>query len=265
MAKAGLRDYEKPVGCYLFVGPTGTGKTELARQLATFCSMSLSRFDMSEYMESHSVSRLIGSPPGYAGYDKGGLLTDAIEKANPEVFNILLQIMDYGKLTDTVGKTVDFRNAIIILTANSGAEEYSKQKIGFGKEDTHGSEQAMKIVEETFSPEFRDRLDKIIMFNPLNDEVIGMIIDKTIKELGEQLADKKVRIEVGDSAKEYLTKKCFGLRKHGGARLLEREVDNEIKQKIAEEILFGDLRKGGAVDIAAKNNILDFGFKTLSA
>ncbi len=277
MAKAGLRDHEKPVGCYLFVGPTGVGKTELARQLATFCSMSISRFDMSEYMESHSVSRLIGSPPGYAGYDKGGLLTDAIdkapysvvlfdemEKAHPELFNILLQIMDYGKLTDTVGKTVDFRNTIIILTANSGANEYSKNKLGFGAQEDYGSEKAMKIVEETFSPEFSHRLDKIIMFNPLDDKVVSMIIDKAIKELAEQLADKKVRIEFADSAKEYLIKKCFGKEKHGGARLLEKEIDNEIKQNIAEEILFGKLKNGGKVEITAKLDELMFTFEGLN-
>lgn len=277
MAKAGLRDHEKPVGSYLFVGPTGVGKTELARQLATFCSMAISRFDMSEYMEPHSVSRLIGSPPGYTGYDKGGLLTDVIdkapysvvlfdeiEKAHSDIFNILLQIMDYGKLTDNVGKIVDFRNTIIILTANSGADEYNKNQIGFGAEQDYGSQKAMKVIEETFSPEFRDRLDKIIMFNPLDDKVISLIIDKALKELAAQLADKKVRIEIANPAKEYLIKKCFGKEKHGGARLLEREIDNEIKQNIAEEILFGKLQNGGAVNVTYAKNNLVFTYRSLN-
>ena len=276
MSKAGLRDFDKPVGSYLFVGPTGTGKTELAKQLAFYCSMELCRFDMSEYMESHSVSRLIGSPPGYAGFDKGGLLTDEvdkapysvilfdeIEKAHPEVFNILLQIMDYGKLTDNVGKTVNFSHTIIIMTANSGAEEYTKQRIGFGSEESYGSQEAMKVIEKTFSPEFRERLDKIVMFNPLNDEVVALIIEKTIKELAELLADKKVRLEVDYSAKKYLTENCFGAGKRGGARLLEKIVDDEIKIKVAEEILFGSLQKGGSIAVKADDNQLKFEIQAL--
>lgn len=275
LAKAGLRDYEKPVGCYLFVGPTGTGKTELAKQLAVFCGMAVSRFDMSEYMEPHSVSRLIGSPPGYAGYDKGGLLTDAvdkapysvvlfdeIEKAHHEIFNVLLQIMDYGKLTDNVGKIVDFSHTIVIMTANSGAEEYKKQKIGFRASDVFGKEEAMKVVEDTFSPEFRDRLDKIVVFNPLDNDVISLIIDKSIKELGEQLADKKVRIEVDNKAKNLLIENCFGVGKHGGARMLEKTVDNEVKRMIAEEILFGKLKRGGTVLVTADDEGLAFEFNS---
>jgi ATP-dependent Clp protease ATP-binding subunit ClpA len=271
MASAGLRDTNKPVGSYLFAGPTGTGKTELAKQVAHFCSMQLLRFDMSEYIESHSVSRLIGSPPGYAGYDKGGLLTEAvdkapysvvlfdeIEKAHSDIYNILLQIMDYGKLTDNVGKTVNFSHTIIIITSNSGADQYSKNKIGFGEYDGYGTSQAIKELEKSFTPEFRDRLDKIIMFNSLHQETIDKIIDKAIKELAEQLADRNVRIIISKDAREYLSTKCFGVNSNGGgARMLERVVDNEIKQKIADEILFGDLSRGGEVEVIFEDNAIN--------
>jgi ATP-dependent Clp protease ATP-binding subunit ClpA len=271
MASAGLRDFDKPVGSYLFAGPTGTGKTELAKQLASLCSMELIRFDMSEYMESHSVSRLIGSPPGYAGYDKGGLLTEAIdkapysvvlfdeiEKAHPDVFNILLQIMDYGKLTDNVGKSVNFSHSIVVITANSGAEGFSKNKLGFGDSEGYGESEAYKEIEKTFTPEFRDRLDKIIMFNKLNEKTINKIIDKSIKELAEQLADRNVRIKVDNSAMEYLSEKCFGINSNGaGARMLERVIDNEIKQKIADELLFGKLTNGGEVIVALEGQNLN--------
>lgn len=274
MSMAGLRDFNKPVGCYLFAGPTGTGKTELAKQLANLCSMELIRFDMSEYMEPHSISRLIGSPPGYSGYDQGGLLTDAlekapysvilfdeIEKAHSDVFNLLLQIMDYGKLTDTVGKTVNFSHAIIIMTSNSGADQYNKHKLGFGEDVKFASNQAIGLLESNFSPEFRDRLDKIIMFNPLNDEMINKIIEKTMKELAEQLADKHVRIEVDHSVQEILVDKCFK-RLPGGARMLEKAVDEEIKKRIAEEILFGKLSKGGLAKIKYEDGAMHFTFRS---
>lgn len=274
MAKAGLRESTKPTGCFLFVGPSGTGKTELAKQLAKFSNMELIRFDMSEYSEPHSISKLIGTPPGYSGFDQGGLLTEAvsktpysvvlfdeIEKAHKEAFNILLQIMDYGRLTDNTGKVVNFSHTIIILTANSGAELHSKKKVGFGEAEIFDTYSAFKILENTFSPEFLNRVDDVLYFNQIDNSIISLIIEKSIKEMSAQLADKNVSFQIDDSVLNYLTEQSFGKEKTGGARLLERVIDNEIKQPIAEEILFGDLKNGGAVKITAEKGKLCFKYK----
>lgn len=271
LSKAGLKKSTRPIGCYLFSGSTGVGKTELANQLAKFCNMELLKFDMSEYSEGHSISRLIGSPPGYVGFDQGGLLTeevannpyavvlfDEIEKANPEIFNLLLQIMDEGKLTDANGKTVDFDHTIIILTTNVGANEPARAAIGF---NNHNSQKPhIEAINRTFNPEFRSRLDNIIIFNALNTEIINMIIDKNIKHLAAQLQARKVRISIDKAAKKYLADNC--LAQENGARALDRIIDTQIKQKIADEILFGQLRKGGSIVISydSKDNDLDFKF-----
>lgn len=272
MAKAGLRRNEKPTGCYLFAGLTGVGKTELAKQLAHFSNMEMIRFDMSEYAESHSVSRLIGTPPGYVGFDQGGLLTEAIskqpysvvlfdeiEKAHKDIYNIMLQIMDYGKLTDSTGKTINFAHSIIIMTTNAGAEQMMKAVIGFGDNSISALKSGVEELQHIFTPEFRNRLDSVIYFNPLNETIIMMIIDKLIKELGTQLADKRVSLDVDKSVKNYLLKSGFD--QNNGARMLERLVDNEIKRKIADEILFGSLKKGGKVRVKLdKNKQLSFTF-----
>jgi ATP-dependent Clp protease ATP-binding subunit ClpA len=270
MARAGLRNFNKPVGSFLFVGPTGTGKTELAKQLALKTNMDLIRFDMSEYMEPHAVSRLIGAPPGYAGYDKGGLLTEAvdqapysvvlldeIEKASSEIFNILLQIMDYGKLTDNSGKVINFSHTILILTANSGAAEFTKKQIGFENSSVHNFEAAMKVVENTFSPEFRNRLDDIIMFNSLDENIVMDIISKLFKDLESLLEDKNVSIKLSRTVKTFLLSECFGAGKKGGARALERIIESKVKQFIADEILFGKLKKGGVVYVNAVNSKIE--------
>src|SRR5271170_1430825 len=261
LARAGLRDPEKPIGSYLFSGPTGVGKTEAARQLASSLGLELTRFDMSEYMERHTVSRLIGAPPGYVGFDQGGLLTDAIdqhphcvllldeiEKAHPDLFNILLQVMDYGKLTDHNGKSVDFRNVILIMTTNAGAMDMAKPAIGFGSDVRTGDDE--EAINRLFTPEFRNRLDSVISFAALTPETVGRVVDKFILQLEEQLADRNVTIELTDESRKWLAEK--GYDRLFGARPLARIIQEHIKKPLAEELLFGQLSKGGIVRVTRK-------------
>ncbi|WP_114395636.1 ATP-dependent Clp protease ATP-binding subunit ClpA [Oleisolibacter albus] len=258
LARAGLREPEKPIGNYLFSGPTGVGKTEVAKQLARTLGIELTRFDMSEYMERHTVSRLIGAPPGYVGFDQGGLLTDAvdqhphcvllldeIEKAHPDLYNILLQVMDHGKLTDHNGKTVDFRNVILIMTTNAGAADMAKPAIGFGREVRTGED--TEAINKMFTPEFRNRLDAIIAFSGLTAEIVARVVDKFVMELEAQLGDRGVTIELSEDAREWLAKK--GYDPVMGARPLARTIQEHVKKPLAEELLFGKLTKGGAVKI----------------
>ena len=269
MARAGLREPDKPVGCYLFSGPTGVGKTEVARQLAHVLGVALVRFDMSEYMERHSVSRLIGAPPGYVGFDQGGLLTDAadqnphmvllldeIEKAHPDLFNILLQVMDYGKLTDHNGKTVDFRNVILIMTTNAGAAELARAPIGFARTAREGDDE--EAIKRTFAPEFRNRLDAVIRFAGLTPAVIGRVVDKFVIQLEEQLADRDVAIELSAAARAWLAEKGYDATY--GARPLARLIQEAIKKPLADELLFGRLAKGGRVRVGLKNGKPSFGY-----
>tara|TARA_B100002003_G_scaffold196029_1_gene186073 strand:+ start:213 stop:2543 length:2331 start_codon:yes stop_codon:yes gene_type:complete len=266
LSRAGLREPEKPIGNYLFAGPTGVGKTEVAKQLSETLGVELLRFDMSEYMEKHSVSRLIGAPPGYVGFDQGGLLTDGIdqhphcvllldeiEKAHPDVFNILLQVMDHGRLTDHNGKTVDFRNVVLIMTSNAGASELAKSAIGFGRDRREGEDTA--AIERTFTPEFRNRLDAIISFGPLPKEVILQVVEKFVLQLEAQLMDRGVSIELTKPAAEWLADKGYDDRM--GARPLGRVIQEHIKKPLAEELLFGKLVKGGLVKVAVKEGQLD--------
>ncbi|QKR98221.1 ATP-dependent Clp protease ATP-binding subunit ClpA [Sphingomonas sp. CL5.1] len=267
LSRAGLRDPEKPIGCYLFTGPTGVGKTEVAKQLASIMGIPLQRFDMSEYMERHSVSRLIGAPPGYVGYDQGGLLTDAvdqnphsvllldeIEKAHPDLYNILLQVMDNGKLTDHHGKTVDFRNVILIMTTNAGASDMARETVGFGNLTREGEDE--QAVQRMFTPEFRNRLDAIVPFSYLPPEVVARVVDKFILQLELQLADRDVHIKLTDDARQWLTDK--GYDKLYGARPMSRLIQEKIKQPLAEELLFGKLVHGGEVTVKLKDGALAF-------
>ncbi|MSP51250.1 MAG: ATP-dependent Clp protease ATP-binding subunit ClpA [Alphaproteobacteria bacterium] len=267
MARAGLREGEKPIGSYLFSGPTGVGKTEVARQLAKIMGIEMVRFDMSEYMERHTVSRLIGAPPGYVGFDQGGLLTDAIdqhphavllldeiEKAHPDLFNLLLQVMDHGKLTDHNGKTIDFRSVILIMTTNAGASEASKNAIGFGRGRREGEDE--EAIKRLFTPEFRNRLDSVIQFAGLAPDVVALVVDKFILELEDQLADRSVAIELTNEARVWIATK--GYDDLYGARPLARFIQENVKKKLADELLFGRLVKGGTVLIKLGNNELDF-------
>jgi len=269
LSRAGLRDQEKPIGNYLFSGPTGVGKTEVAKQLASTLGIELTRFDMSEYMERHSISRLIGAPPGYVGFDQGGLLTDAIdqhphsvllldeiEKAHPDLFNILLQVMDHGKLTDHNGKTVDFRNVILIMTTNAGASDLAKESIGFAREARTGEDE--DAIKRLFTPEFRNRLDAVIAFSGLTQEIVGRVVEKFVMQLEAQLADRNVTIELSSAAKEWLAER--GYDRLYGARPLARVIQEHIKKPLAEELLFGRLTKGGAVKVTLKDKKLDFEF-----
>ena len=271
LSRAGLREPEKPIGSYLFSGPTGVGKTEVARQLAKTLGLELIRFDMSEYMERHSVSRLIGAPPGYVGFDQGGLMTekidqhphsllllDEIEKAHPDLYNILLQVMDYGKLTDNNGKTVDFRNAIIIMTTNAGAAEMAKPGIGFNSSMRFGDDE--EAINRTFSPEFRNRLDAIVPFAPLSPDTIGRVVDKFVMQLEVQLSDRGVTIALTDAARAWLGRK--GYDPAMGARPLSRIIQEHVKKPLADELLFGRLTKGGAVTIDAIDDKLEFSYSS---
>src|SRR5450631_3438768 len=258
LARAGLREPEKPIGCYLFSGPTGVGKTEVAKQLAASLGVELIRFDMSEYMERHTISRLIGAPPGYVGFDQGGLLTDGvdqhphsvllldeIEKAHPDLFNILLQVMDHGKLTDHNGKQIDFRNVVLIMTTNAGASELAKQAYGFTRSKREGDDH--EAINRMFAPEFRNRLDSIITFSHLNSEIIAKVVEKFVLQLEAQLADRDVTIELSDEASKWLID--HGYDEQMGARPMSRVIQEYIKKPLADEVLFGKLKGGGHVKV----------------
>ena len=266
LARAGLREPEKPIGSYLFAGPTGVGKTEVAKQLAEVLGVEMLRFDMSEYMEKHSVSRLIGAPPGYVGFDQGGLLTDGVdqhphcvllldemEKAHPDVYNILLQVMDHGKLTDHNGRTVDFRNVILIMTSNAGAAEQAANAIGFGRDRRVGEDEA--AIERTFSPEFRNRLDAVISFSPLPREVILKVVEKFLVQLDAQLQERGVSIEpYSEDVLAWLADR--GYDEKMGARPMARIIQEHVKKPLADTLLFGDLKNGGAVWLLVRDGEL---------
>ena len=266
LARAGLREPEKPIGNYLFAGPTGVGKTEVAKQLADILGVEMLRFDMSEYMEKHAVSRLIGAPPGYVGFDQGGLLTDGvdqhphcvllldeIEKAHPDVYNILLQVMDHGQLTDHNGRTVNFRNVVLIMTSNAGATEQAKAAIGFGRDRREGEDTA--AIERTFTPEFRNRLDAVISFAPLPKDTILQVVEKFVLQLEAQLIDRNVSIELTRKAAAWIADKGYDDKM--GARPLGRVIQEHIKKPLAEELLFGKLSKGGLVKVGVKDGNLE--------
>jgi len=267
LARAGLREPEKPIGSYLFSGPTGVGKTEVARQLASIMGVELLRFDMSEYMERHTVSRLIGAPPGYVGFDQGGLLTDGvdqhphcvllldeIEKAHPDLFNILLQVMDHGQLTDHNGKKIDFRNVILIMTTNAGASDMQKPPIGFGRTKREGEDE--EAIKKLFTPEFRNRLDAVIPFAGLSEEIIARVVEKFVLQLEVQLADRNVTIELSRAANKWLGERGFD--ENFGARPLGRIIQEHVKKPLAEELLFGKLKRGGVVHVDVKDDALSF-------
>ncbi|MGJ8674885.1 MAG: AAA family ATPase, partial [Pseudoalteromonas sp.] len=269
LSRSGLGNESKPIGNFLFAGPTGVGKTEVTQQLAKIMGVELARFDMSEYMERHAVSRLIGAPPGYVGYDQGGLLTDAViknpycvvlldemEKAHSDIYNILLQVMDHGTLTDNNGRKVDFRNVVLVMTTNAGVQQTVRQSIGF-KEQDH-SHDAMSEINKTFSPEFRNRLDGIVWFNHLDEQVILQVVDKFIIELQAQLDQKGVSLEVSDSARDWLAKK--GYDKSMGARPMARIIQEKLKKDLAAELLFGKLSNGGEVKVDLKDDKLTFAY-----
>jgi ATP-dependent Clp protease ATP-binding subunit ClpA len=271
MARSGLGNPQKPIGCFLFSGPTGVGKTEVARQLAYIMGVELIRFDMSEYMERHAVSRLIGAPPGYVGFDQGGLLTEAItkhpysvllldeiEKAHPDIFNILLQVMDHGTLTDNNGRKADFRNVVLIMTTNAGAESLTKTTMGFTPSLAQGDE--LQDIKRMFTPEFRNRLDATISFAPLTHEVILRVVDKFLMQLEDQLHEKKVEVSFTQALKDYLAK--HGFDPLMGARPMSRLIQDTIRRALADELLFGKLANGGkiAVDVDADGKVvLEFG------
>ncbi len=271
-ARAGLGMPEKPIGSFLFTGPTGVGKTEVSKQMASALGVQFIRFDMSEYMEKHTVARLIGAPPGYVGFDQGGLLTDAIrkypycvllldeiEKAHPDIFSVLLQVMDYATLTDNNGKKADFRNVILIMTTNAGSGEMSRSTVGFGDRTKDTQHKGKDAINRLFSPEFRNRLDAVISFNPLNHEIMKKVVDKFITELQQQLKDKKVFVTVSDDAKKWLSER--GYDPQFGARPLARLIQEEIKDHLSEEVLFGRLSKGGSVMIDLEKDKLRFEYQ----
>ena len=270
MARSGLREGEKPIGSFLFAGPTGVGKTEVTRQLARALGIELVRFDMSEYMERHTVSRLIGAPPGYVGFDQGGLLTEAVskqphavllldevEKAHPDVFNLLLQVMDHGTLTDNNGRKADFRNIILVMTTNAGAEQMSRSSIGFTEQDHHGD--SSEVIKRVFSPEFRNRLDAVVQFNSLDSQTIGHVVDKFVIELEGQLEGKGVTLEVDEPARKWLS--VHGFDPLMGARPMARTIQEFIKRPLAEELLFGRLEGGGHVCVSVADGKLSLSFE----
>ena len=266
MARAGLREGTKPIGSFLFAGPTGVGKTEVSRQLANILGVNLMRFDMSEYMERHTVSRLIGAPPGYVGYDQGGLLTDAVnkhphsivlldevEKAHPDVFNLLLQVMDHGTLTDNNGRKADFRNVILIMTTNAGAELMSRSSMGFAQQD-HRTD-GMEAIKKMFTPEFRNRLDSIVQFAELSMDVITTVVDKFLVQLQSQLDSKKVFLDIDSDSREWLAVNGYDAKM--GARPMDRLLQEKIKKPLAEAVLFGSLsEKGGTAYVRVENGDL---------
>ncbi|HEX8949232.1 MAG TPA: ATP-dependent Clp protease ATP-binding subunit ClpA, partial [Dissulfurispiraceae bacterium] len=270
-SRAGLGAPERPIGSFLFTGPTGVGKTEVSKQMAAALGVQFTRFDMSEYMEKHAVARLIGAPPGYVGFDQGGLLTDAvrkhpysvllldeIEKAHPDIFSILLQVMDYATLTDNNGKKADFRNVILIMTSNAGAKEMDRGAIGFGDRAKDTQAKSGDAITKLFNPEFRNRLDAIITFNPLNTDIMKKVVDKFIEELRHQLIRKRVKIVLSEEARAWLADRGFDPRY--GARPLGRLMQAEIKDVLSEEVLFGKLKKGGTARIGLKEGLLEFDY-----
>jgi ATP-dependent Clp protease ATP-binding subunit ClpA len=263
MSRSGLNEDQKPIGSFLFAGPTGVGKTEVTRQLAMVLGVELIRFDMSEYMERHTVSRLIGAPPGYVGFDQGGLLTEAvtknphavvlldeIEKAHPEVFNLLLQVMDHGTLTDNNGRKADFRNVVLVMTTNAGAQEMSRASVGFTQQD-HTAD-GMAIIKKAFTPEFRNRLDAIIQFAPLDTHSVKRVVDKLVVELEAKLSNNNVTLELDDEAREWIAARGYDQKM--GARPMARIIQEHIKRPLAEELLFGTLADGGHVRISVDDD-----------